>query len=231
MNTSNIPASVILEQSQNYTQRQMRFLYEDNIDLQPSVRVAIKNLYAKAEKLEDNFTMSILESKYDLISIFERDISGLTQVSKESTEMAFKEIFQFIKKINPYDDETIINRRAYHITKCTKKPRNRVYGSISFRTCFKKTEDGVIFSIKSYLYKANHETLDMLLTSLICPKDVLTKVFPEKIEWCLQQKRLEKELLMVLRMFPGPFPIPLEDIVDMENGKIKMVKVSINEVR
>ena len=70
----------------------------------------------------------------------------------------------------------------------------------------------------------------MLARALECSKDVQSKIFTELIEWCLKQPFIEQEILSILRLSPDVPPIPLEDIVDMENGKIKMVKVSISEV-
>ena len=232
MNYSDIPISVVLEQSQRYTKNQLRYLYEDVDTSKPAIRRGIKTLYEKAERFNDEFTTTLLVNKYDMLAMFESDLSGLPQVTKEQTDKAFEDIYEMIKKINPYDDDYLIKKREAAIARTyednTRKKRR--YGSTSFRTCFKETDKGVFFSIKSYLYKTRTETVRMLARALECPKDVQSKIFPELIEWCLKQPFIEQEILSILRLSPDVPPIPLEDIVDMEKGKIKMVKVSIGEV-
>lgn len=232
MNYSDIPISVVLEQSQRYTKNQLRYLYEDVDISKPSIRHGIKLLYEKAENFKDEFTTTLLANKYDMFALFESDLSGLPQVTKEQTDKAFEDIYEMIKTVNPYDDDYIIRKREATIARNyeDKKRRKRLYGSHSFRTCFKETDKGVFFSIKSYLYKTRTETVRMLARALECPKDIQSKIFPELIEWCLKQPFIEQEILSILRLSPDVPPIPLEDIVDMENGKIKMVKVSISEV-
>ena len=231
MNYSDIPISVVLEQSQRYTKNQLRYLYEDVDTSKPATRRGIKALYEKAERFNDEFTTTLLVNKYDMLAMFESDLSGLPQVTKEQTDKAFEDIYEMIKKINPYDDDYIITARDNYLTKIANSGvRKRRYGSTSFRTCFKETDKGVFFSIKSYLYKTRTETVRMLARALECPKDIQSKIFPELIEWCLKQPFVEQELLSILRLSPDVPPIPLEDIVDMENGKIKMVKVSISEI-
>lgn len=233
MNYENIPISVVLEQSQRYTRNQLRYLYEEVDFSNSSIRHGIKLLYDRAEKLNDEFTMTQLSNKYDMFALFERDISGLPQVTKEDTDKAFSEIYQMIKKINPYDDEYLIGRRRYELNRATKdkKGTKRLYGSKRLRSCFKETKDGVYFSIRTYLYKTRTETVRMVAKALDCPKEVHARTFPELIEWCLKQPLLEEEILAILRLYPDSIPIPLEDIVDMEKGKIKMVRTSINQVR
>ena len=230
MNIHEIPPSIILEQTQKYTPRQMRYLYEKVDANHGSTRKAIKDLFDKAEKLQDELVLTILTEKYDMLSIFERDLSGLPQVTKESTDKNFKDIYKLIKTINPYDDQVIINQRSHFIEKCNKKPRKRRYGSNKFCCCFKETKDGIVFSIKSYLYRTTSDVIKILAESLICEKSLLSKTFPEIVDWILHQKRLEKELLCLLRRYPDNFPIPLVDIVDMEKGVIKMSRLSINEI-
>ena len=232
MNYSDIPLSVVLEQSQRYTKNQLRYLYEDVDTSKPTIRHSIKLLYDKAESLNDEFTMTLLCNKYDMFSIFENDLSGLPQVTKQQTDKAFKDIYNMIKNINPYDDDYIIRKRDAEIAKHyeNNKRKKRLYGSHSFRTCFKETDKGVFFSMKSYLYKTRTENVRMLARALNCPKDIQASIFPELIDWCLKQPFVEQEILALLRLCPDRPSIPLEDIVDMEKGKIKMVKVSINEV-
>lgn len=166
MNYKDVPASVVIEQSQRYTNQQMRLIYEDDIVLDMYTKRSIKLLYEKAESLNDETTTSLLAQKYDMMAIFERDISGLPQVSNEQVDVAFEDIYEFIKDINPYSDSFIINRRNADITKLNKNPRNRTYGSHVFKTCFKKTKDGVFFSMKSYLYKTSTETVRCLARML-----------------------------------------------------------------
>lgn len=79
--------------------------------------------------------------------------------------------------------------------------------------------------MNSYLYKARTKNVRMLARAFDCPKDIQAKIFPELIEWCLKQPFVGQEILVLLRLCPDSPPMPPKDIVDMENGKIKMVKV------
>ena len=111
MNYSDIPISVVLEQSQRYTKNQLRYLYEDVDTSKPAIRHGIKLLYEKAENFNDEFTITLLTNKYDMFTLFESDLSGLPQVTKEQTDKAFEDIYEMIKTVNPYDDDYIIRKR------------------------------------------------------------------------------------------------------------------------
>ena len=220
-----IPVSVILEQSQRYTNSQLKYLYDENITLTPMAKHSIKKLYTKAESLGDETVMDILVNKYDMLAIFDDDVSGLPQVTKESTDKAFKDIYELIKKINPYDDEVSIAKRDNSIKKYNKKGyRNRRYGGNVFRDCFKEIDGKMTFCIRKYLYKTSTENVRNIAKLLDIDKGKLTILFPELIELILEEKLLNRTLLRYLRLVPDPCPIPLEDIVDMEQGKTQMVK-------
>ena len=71
----------------------------------------------------------------------------------------------------------------------------------------------------------------MIAKALDCPKEVLTYIVPDLINWCLKQPLVKEEVISFLRLYPDGRPIPLEDIVDMESGKIKVIKESINTIK
>lgn len=231
MNKSDIPISVILEQTSRYTPSQMKLLYEDNIDLNKYNANQIKILYRKAEGLHDETTLKIITDKYDMFSIFEDDLSGLPNVSVDDTEKSFEEIYEFIKSINPKCDMKLINKRNKRIEKITKKKReHRRYGSSIFRTCYKTNGNKVIFSMKSYLYKTTPANVYKIADMLECPTKVKASIFPEIVDWILIQKDVKETIVIFLRKMPDRCPIPLEDVVDMENGKITLTELPINQI-
>lgn len=223
MNTKDIPIAKVLEQSQRYTNRQMKYLYED-VKMNPMVARGIKNLYEKAERLHDDLVMEIIENKYDMFALYDKDLSGLPEVNEETTRKHFDEIYEMIKKINPYDDQVIILQRENSIKRSRGGIRNRRHGSNAFMCCFKKVRGQWYFGIKSYLFKTSTDVVRKLAEVLNCEPSLKTKVVPEIIDWCVRQNGVEKELLKILRTFPDDYPIPLEDIVDMENGEIRMYR-------
>lgn len=232
MNINEIPLAIVLEHSQKYTPAQMQILYGDVSRDDGRYKLQIKNLYEKADKLNDNAAMEILSSRYDMTAIFENDISGLPQVTKEQTDKAFDEIYNEIKKINPYVDQYQINKRDMRIRKLySDNKRRRMHGSTTFQSCFKIVDNKVYFSLRSYLYKTSTENVKMIARAMECPKEVLTYIVPDLIDWCLKQPFIKEEVISFLRLFPDNKPIPLEDIVDMENGKIIIIKESINTIK
>ena len=231
MNTNEIPMSVVLEQSQRYTASQMKILYSEQTRTDRMFKDSVRKLYEKADKCGDDVAINILCSKYDMIAVFEKDLSGLPQVTAEQTDKSFKEIYEMIKSINPYSDDVVIRKRRVALKKNYGKDRKRRYGSNVFCTCFKETDHGVYFSLRSYLYKTSTTNIKMIAKALDRPKEVLTYIVPDLINWCLKQPLVKEEVISFLRLYPDGRPIPLEDIVDMENGKIKVIKESINTIK
>lgn len=208
----------IFEQLDVYTPTQLRILYCDGYDVDAHITSA-RSLYIKAMERKDYDTILLLHSKYDLTNVLRIDMTEELP-DKDYTKETFDSIYASIKEIDSnYDKRQILQRKRER----ARNGSSRRYGGKHFRGCFSVTEDEIIFDTRKYLFETTSDNVKTLALALGLPKERLPDLYLEIIPWILEQHDYKLELLKILRNTKEGLPIPLEDIVDMEEGKILML--------
>lgn len=212
-----IPVTKVIELSKNYTSRQIELILKDEVcnGVPPNEVITI---YERATKLEDEFVLNLICTNYNL-ALFYQNAFGLPESTLEEANAAFDEIYEFIHKIaKPQDIEKM--KRRYRVRKnnnCTRK-----YGGKTYAKCFTKSSNKVIFHIRTYLYRCDGETVRKIATLLDCPSDIKHGLIPTLIDWILKQPKVKSVTLAVLKTIPDKKPMPLEDVIEIEQGIIEM---------
>ena len=80
----------------------------------------------------------------------------------------------------------------------------------------------MIFHIRTYLYRCDGETVRKIATLLDCPSDIKYGLIPTLIDWILKQPKVKSVTLAVLKTIPDKKPMPLEDVIEIEQGIVEM---------
>lgn len=201
----------------NYTITQINALYGETVKGRHSF---IRGIFDKAMQINDSETVNILYENYDMKKILSFDIKDISNATNEETEIMFNDISNFIKNVDPNFDIRHMNKRQQLRE---ERGNKRLNGSISFQDCFTVNKNGEMeFNVRKYLFKTKSANVRMIAENLGCPKEKLSDCYVELIPWILKQPECNAEVIKLLRTFPDERPIPLEDILDIENGNILM---------
>lgn len=212
-----ISVAKVLELSEKYTSRQLHIILDNDFDAENNKRELIW-LYDKAIKNEDDFVISILLNKYDMIKIINFDEIGLPESTQEEADAEFKKMYEMIKKIAPPKEIDKTKNR----NKNRKEGIKRRYGGLTFCRCFTFDKGYPIFHYRKYLFMTKSDNVRKLAISLNCPKNILNGIITDLIEWCVIQPKIKENIIKLLETFPDAYSVPLEDVLEMKCGNIKL---------
>ncbi|MBR0418048.1 MAG: hypothetical protein IJI66_02640 [Erysipelotrichaceae bacterium] len=223
------PISVLLEQVMNYTKRQMILLHGDLDDLETEIRdIEIIRLYDRAYRLGDINALTCIVNRFPINMILQGKNNGLPESTEEETKKSFKEIYAVIQSIVPdfqamSEDEREIHDRKRNRRKNNILEENRRPGAAHYRKCFANENGKWRFYVRSFLSSIPDQHVMCLMKQYPDFDKNLFSLLPyQKIDWLCKHEDLHEKILIFLRTRSLSCVFSIEDIVDMENGKIEM---------
>jgi hypothetical protein len=223
------PMDILLDQMELYTVKQMRILHGDREkdELKVSIQELTK-LYDRALRNRDVNALTLLKDKYNLDDVFKSLNDGLPEITQEEEDAIFGKIFTIIHTVNPKDDRDKILAERQKRYKTDGTWRQRRYGSKKYRTCFSIEPDGtVLFHMGMYLNcLGRQDLLKIWMTGHPKgPKQKLDLIHIGVVGLinAIKEDDATPAILIKFIRERSCDPMPMEDIVDMEDGKIKLV--------